>query len=72
MRWSVEALCANEYNDLGMHCQHCTDCQKCDPLRDLDFTKPIGECVFYLCILLVDYRVIAYFLLLKRAIDSRR
>jgi len=72
MRWAVEALCANEYNDLGMDCQHCTDCYKCDPLRDLDFTNSIGECVLYLCILLVGYRVIAYLLLWRRAVNARR
>ncbi|CAG9325718.1 unnamed protein product [Blepharisma stoltei] len=72
MRWAVEAICANEYNDLGMHCQHCTDCKKCDPLGDLDFTNSIGSCVLYLCILTVGYRVIAYLLLWKRAVNSRR
>ncbi|CAG9325641.1 unnamed protein product [Blepharisma stoltei] len=72
MRWAVEALCANEYNDLGMDCQHCTDCRKCDPLRDLDFTNSIGVCVLYLCILLFAYRVVAYLLLWRRAVNSRK
>ncbi|CAG9325736.1 unnamed protein product [Blepharisma stoltei] len=72
MRWSSEALMVNEYNDLGMHCQHCTDCKKCDVLREYDFTRSIGEDVLYLCILMVGYRVIAYLLLWKRAVNSRK
>ncbi|CAG9325723.1 unnamed protein product [Blepharisma stoltei] len=72
MRWAVEGLMANEYNDLGMHCQHCTDCRKCDILSDFDFNRSIGETILYQCILLVGYRLLAFVLLWKRALNARR